>query len=588
MGNSAGKEQHLAVPSSRVGQSRRHSSASEISTSSRASADRDGRAGLAAVTSSKIRHALNLDEMVDGGFLVPQGVYTGLQDFKARIVRQLQIERRLAPFFKAIDDYDDNWTDAQLIAAVRGLPIPAASSTPAISSSPEITNRARSQSNVESREKTRPRSNTVSSLTGDKKRSALEAALYRGAVECPICFLCYPPYLNSTRCCDQPICSECFVQIKRSDPHVPEHEEADNEHGESTTPFGMVEFISEPACCPYCAEPDFGVTYTPPPFRSGISSSSVSSGLRSLSRQSSATASAASLTSVGSGSPGTPSSTGSKRRQTLPSSAPEVVTTDRIRPDWALKLANANAHAARRAAAATALHSAAFMSDENGVHVQRPAVGSRRSSGSSSTSGASGRSRLLPRTAGLDIFLGSSSSSSNSQGRRFGTNPRRPRRMVDLEEMMVMEAIRISLLEDEERQTSDIDTASRASEQLRQRRQSNTATSPVLPSPLSNVASVTEAVDSVETIGGANESSGEIASGSSASLASSGSDVARAVTQSETSSASSLPDSGAAASNTGGVFGSLTGTLLLPDESESDKSDKTTTSTSNEVRAQVS
>lgn len=49
----------------------------------------------------------------------------------------------------------------------------------------------------------------------------IEVYLYKDATECPICFLYYPPYLNRTRCCDQPICSECFVQIKRPDPHPP-------------------------------------------------------------------------------------------------------------------------------------------------------------------------------------------------------------------------------------------------------------------------------------------------------------------------------------------------------------------------------
>ena len=33
----------------------------------------------------------------------------------------------------------------------------------------------------------------------------IEVFLYKDAIECPICFLYYPPYLNKTRCCDQPI-----------------------------------------------------------------------------------------------------------------------------------------------------------------------------------------------------------------------------------------------------------------------------------------------------------------------------------------------------------------------------------------------
>jgi hypothetical protein len=37
------------------------------------------------------RLAWDPNEVVDGGFLVPQGVYTGPQDFKHRVVRQLMV-----------------------------------------------------------------------------------------------------------------------------------------------------------------------------------------------------------------------------------------------------------------------------------------------------------------------------------------------------------------------------------------------------------------------------------------------------------------------------------------------------------------
>jgi len=52
----------------------------------------------------------------------------------------------------------------------------------------------------------------------------------------------YPPNMVHTRCCDQPICTECFVQIKRAEP-TPTHLE------------------SEPAACPFCMEPNFGCVY---------------------------------------------------------------------------------------------------------------------------------------------------------------------------------------------------------------------------------------------------------------------------------------------------------------------------------------
>ncbi|KAL3899537.1 MAG: hypothetical protein SGCHY_001971 [Lobulomycetales sp.] len=91
------------------------------------------------------------------------------QDYSVRIVKQLIKDRRLAPFYRGLDDEDD-----------------------------------------------------------------------QPVLECPICFLYYPSNINYTRCCEQPICSECFVQVKRSLENL------------------------DPCSCPYCVESDFGVVYTPP------------------------------------------------------------------------------------------------------------------------------------------------------------------------------------------------------------------------------------------------------------------------------------------------------------------------------------
>ncbi|CAO3660081.1 unnamed protein product [Rhizopus stolonifer] len=59
--------------------------------------------------------------------------------------------------------------------------------------------------------------------------------------ECPICFLFYPPNMNKTRCCHKAICTECFLQLKRSSPLIP-------------------------AVCPFCVQPNLGVLYLPPPW----------------------------------------------------------------------------------------------------------------------------------------------------------------------------------------------------------------------------------------------------------------------------------------------------------------------------------
>lgn len=344
----------------------------------------------------------------------------------------MQIERRLAPFWKGLDTHSSSWTEHQLVAAARGLPIPAADEVP-----PEM---ARSSSNnprgsevninsltvpINSRSQSyqsdrsvgghlevpgsgsgtpsagagqlfRGRAKTLASLaTGSKSQSPdlgpqeirlpqdpyvsglpIEAYLYREPAECPICFLYYPPYLNKTRCCDQPICSECFVQIKRPDPHPPEHEQP----GEERPPEEEAEMlVSEVAACPFCVTPEFGITYEPPPFRRGLAYAKQTSP-NPIANMTSATSSQTSL-----------SPTGRRRTTSISASAPQVITTDRVRPDWAKKLSDARAHALRRSAAATALHNAAYMLGNNqGEASSRTAFGRRRRTLFGDSPGASG------------------------------------------------------------------------------------------------------------------------------------------------------------------------------------------------------
>ncbi|KAF8250929.1 hypothetical protein K440DRAFT_113436 [Wilcoxina mikolae CBS 423.85] len=479
------------------------------------------------------------EESLDGGFLVTHGVYSGLEDFKDKIVRHFMIERRLAPFWKGLRDHEDTWTDAQLYAAFHDLPIPGPDAEPPkemekvtsklVGSSDSLTvpiaSRSRAQSYTSegsnrsntstpsfgftsrSRAKTlsisSPKNPTLTNTTGPVETNnpsrfvdgrAIEAVLYQHAVECPICFLYYPPYLNRTRCCDQEICSECFVQIKRVDPHIPESH--DHAPGDSNSEPNSVadQLVSEPATCPFCKQTDFGVTYSPPPWRRGISYvGPPGAGLASPFSVGSNSSSISLGGSLQSASP--PVSPSWKRRTMLPLNAPEVVTSDDIRPDWSAKLQTARSHAARRAAAATALHTAAFFMG-----------GTNTGSGSGSTSGPGNYGRRLIRRAvrensGSSADRGSESSSPNHSGSGTPSNDTRPRslltlgtlgrdnttdrepsveerlanlgfispaaaresagmlnavnnrrsRIVDLEEMMLMEAIRLSLAEEEER-----------------------------------------------------------------------------------------------------------------------------------------
>ncbi|KAF1947714.1 hypothetical protein EJ02DRAFT_332449 [Clathrospora elynae] len=446
------------------------------------------------------------EEGVDGGFLVTLGVYTGPEDFSKPIVRQLQIERRLAPFWKGLDDHEETWTEHQLVAIVNGLPLPAADEIPPEepprpsshlnpawnprSSEPNLnqltvpmgsrslsqnSNRAGALSpslptfslpspaspianNSSSSPFFRGRAKTLASSLATGSRNAsqtemapqelqlpkdpyvngqrVEAFLYKNASECPICFMFYPPHLNKTRCCDQPICSECFVQIKRPDPHPPEH------HGEAGSPpppesEEEIQLVSEPAACPFCVRPEFGVTYEPPPFRRGIIYNG--QGQPPLSSATSAMSSTSSLNSP------TVTAPGRRRATSLAVNDKTVITTDMVRSDWAKKLADARAHALRRAAAATALHNAAYMMGNISQQEGR-FLGRRRRIFTSDSAGSSGQG--TPRREGE-----SSSSRADGSADLFPNriSSRRGNRLDDLEDLMMMEAIRMSLADQEDR-----------------------------------------------------------------------------------------------------------------------------------------
>lgn len=272
----------------------------------------------------------------------------------------------------------------------------------------------------------------------------VEVFLYKNAAECPICFLYYPPYLNKTRCCDQPICSECFVQIKRPDPHPPEH------HGEEPTPSAEpqeeIQLVSEPAACPFCVQPEFGVTYEPPPFRRGLMYAHQSQGLHSAT---SAMSSTTSVNSSGIASPG-----GRRRATSLAVNDKTVITTDMVRPDWAKKLADAKSHALRRAAAATALHNAAYMMGNIQQQEARGFSLGRRRRTIFTTDSAPSSGQGTPRREG-EASAGRGESSGDLFPGRISSRRGGGNRLDDLEELMMMEAIRLSLAAEEERKRRD-------------------------------------------------------------------------------------------------------------------------------------
>ena len=443
-----------------------------------------------------------------------------------------QIERRVAPFWRGLNDYSESWTENQLVAAAKGRPIPAPDEIPTEDEPRTSTNvdtetktsesninhltipiTSRSQSfNSDSSSNFSPsqtsfpaggatsaqsttttgstlfrgRAKTLAALTTSGKGpqvemtpremhlpkdpyvsgQPIEAYLYKDASECPICFLYYPPYLNKTRCCDQAICSECFVQIKRPDPHVPEHVDPTapplplTENVESETPESG-ELVSEPAACPFCKQPEFGVTYDPPPFRRGLTYVNHAS-THPLANAPSAMSSSSSLGSVMSnGGRLSPTSAARRRTTSVSASSPSVITTDRVRPDWHHKLTAARAHTARRSAAATALHTAAYLMGNRGQESDGRGFGPfgrrgilRRGSGADSPSGTNS-SHLNMLALMSERYAASSAPRGEGEGEPSMTpGPRgssRRNRVDDLEEMMMMEAIRLSLASEEER-----------------------------------------------------------------------------------------------------------------------------------------
>ena len=288
----------------------------------------------------------------------------------------------------------------------------------------------------------------------------IEAYLYKDASECPICFLYHPPHLNTTRCCDQAICSECFVQIKRPDPHQPEHEQPDPNappvSEEERVAQAEGQLVSEVATCPYCKTPEFGISYVPPPFRRGLTYQTAGNPYQVKSAMSSQT----SVSSSGM------SGSGRRRGTSLSVNAPEVITTDKIRPDWASKLATARAHQARRSAAATALHTAAYLM--NGQQGDQRAFGpfGRRTMRRPTFEGLDGGSANVHMSALAMLAERHAARQQEQEGNGEGLqqNPFLPpprgsssrrSRMDDLEDMMMIEAIRLSLASEDERRRKE-------------------------------------------------------------------------------------------------------------------------------------
>ncbi|KAJ1873441.1 SNF1-interacting protein [Coemansia sp. RSA 990] len=251
---------------------------------------------------------LNGVSVCDGGSLSPNGIYPqDAQDFDVKVVQRMILARQLAPFYTGADDPDPDsgqdigedggwWSYSLLLAQQNaGESTAEASRSGAQSSesppqgSPSAEARrsghARKGSGLFQRLRASaanhntPASPTRSSLIRHERSFSDMAQpsqlkqneqpdvsidafrkLLRRHIECPICFLYYPKNINYTRCCHKPICTECFVQIKRKlddDQIVPTH-------------------------CPYCVEPNLGVVYHAPAITNGMAPSDSAARPRTL------------------------------------------------------------------------------------------------------------------------------------------------------------------------------------------------------------------------------------------------------------------------------------------------------------------
>lgn len=480
-GSSAGLQDSNSRPSRRYTTTSVFASPNELSKKSKQQEEKD---------KQREKHYTNLivnfNENVDGGYLAPYGTYKSNLDYNTDIVKNLIINRKLAPFFTPLQDFDEDWTDEELIIILSQLPLHSIETAYTDEDIDDIDNhkihkstnyykrqeqKAKLQSLIEKiktlqkeeeakfeEEKQKlkdPNNHEPVSLNIPSK--SLLLALYKDAAECPICFLYYPKNLNLSRCCRQPICSECFVQIKRLDPHPP-HDDSSNDPSNNELPHTI---ISESSNCPYCAMPDFGVTYDPPRnIHTGINSIKPgeysNNPFRSIPENSEAIMSSSSEkleenlhmksgNNAGSflSSP-SPSSSPSpildrvkpRRKSSIAADSSSVVTTDSIRPDWETKLISARNKLARKAATASAIHASNLILPDQAT--------SSNETGSQARRRSSHDTHNNNRTHSSHSNNHSSSYSSNSHG---GSNSQ----LHSVEERMIEQALRLSLLDEEER-----------------------------------------------------------------------------------------------------------------------------------------
>ncbi|GAA5810393.1 hypothetical protein MFLAVUS_003814 [Mucor flavus] len=369
-----------------------------------------------------------IEDLVDLGAVFPNGLYTTTteQDYDARAVKKLIISRKIAPFYKGLEDAPETVTATIPPPPKLSPPLPKSSSSMSTISFESPPQKSQKRPTIVNR----PRSASTSSRKDptydpflERKRICLEKMkqrekmLYNDAVECPICFLYYPANINFSRCCDQPICTECFVQIHRP-----------------------LETPSLPATCPFCMEDNYGVIYETPSWSEKFQARSRSG--------SHSTVSGTRHTTSGVSEDG-------PRRESVSHNNPDVVLVDHVRPNWKNLIPPTS----------------------NNVRTV-----SRRNSASAGTSSRSNNNLLRVAGGGVSSLLTrsgrSASSAAATEYNQYLTNMRDGN--MDLEDWMVMEAIRLSLAEQEENERKE---ALKKSKQLEAEKKSTAEQNSSAPEP---------------------------------------------------------------------------------------------------------
>ncbi|KAJ3269213.1 SNF1-interacting protein [Borealophlyctis nickersoniae] len=388
------------------------------------------------------------DITIDEGFLLPFGIYPSApEDYDVTIVQRLIMERRLAPFYKGLPDADDAAEHTTGSSTLR--PEQSASgglnskgklgTTDSLGASSSSIGSSRNSVVAARLSHERQRSSSSLSIHSFKgKRSASLPAhidapitsyisleeLWKSPIECPICFLFYPRNINYSRCCEQPICTECFIQIKRP------------------------EATLEPSACPFCVEPNFGIMYHAPnsvEFRSrygSVGGGGTTAGGDGDKAADCASVKSAPMAGLGAGPSATDVSGGDGGEKEAQEEKYE------IRPDWLRKqqqLALVRAASQRRST-----YPFGAQGSQRGRRTPRlgenfdpdlagaAAAAAALVEGMSANTGSSGRTdrrRTTRRTGG------------GSGDVSFGYIEAMRNMGADLEELMIMEAVRRSLME---------------------------------------------------------------------------------------------------------------------------------------------